>query len=235
MDLYLPRIIKEFRPKCANVNDNLAKSEALILIEKLLADISEIVRSGLLKHLELVPSIQGLHLIREEALKVEIPLDWDEICEEINIPRNFDVWCYYFQDVLTKRVQYLATKKISEFTDLMNTQITKILNDTTKKIQTEADLRWYIWEENNSNDDHRVLTMKTKGFSPVIVKLCEDIDAAYLELLKDVSLYLYGTEYQGKDDFFDRISSQSNNKKKFVDREKLETHLKDECLNSINK
>lgn len=64
--------------------------------------------------------------------------------------------------------------------------------------------------------------MKTLGYSQNVVNLCEKLDSKYFELLVDVSQYLYGKEFN--DDVI--ILTQLKNKKKFVDREELENHLR---------
>ena len=64
--------------------------------------------------------------------------------------------------------------------------------------------------------------MKTLGFSQNIVTLCSKLDGKYLELLVDVSQYLYGREYE--DDII--ILTHLKNRRKFIDREELESHLR---------
>lgn len=71
--------------------------------------------------------------------------------------------------------------------------------------------------------------MKTKGYSSNIVKLCAELDGKYLELLEDVSLYLYGIEHTNvRDDVKFPILKEAYDKK-FVDRNEVEEFLKSEC------
>jgi hypothetical protein len=78
--------------------------------------------------------------------------------------------------------------------------------------------------------------MKTRGYSQNIVKLCEKLDGKYLDLLLDVSQYLYGKEFA--DDVI--MLTHMKDKKKFIDKEELENHLRAEstkklnCFNSIS-
>lgn len=74
------------------------------------------------------------------------------------------------------------------------------------------------------------LSMKTKGFSPTIVKLCDKIDEKVLAFLQDISFYLYGKE-------FDEESFEVTNKlrslymeSKFADRNVLESHIRQESV-----
>lgn len=69
--------------------------------------------------------------------------------------------------------------------------------------------------------------MKTNGFSKTTVKLCEKFDVEFLELLKDVHVYLYGKEYESSTPVlpFKEVKMEI----KFVDREKLENALRIYC------
>lgn len=68
------------------------------------------------------------------------------------------------------------------------------------------------------------LSMKTKGYSPSIVKLCLDLDQKFLELINDLSLYLYGKDSKQMTGI-----SIKENSRKYVDKKELENVLKDEC------
>lgn len=65
---YIPDIIKQFRPKYKN------KLDESLDIQSALADwlkfTQQSVHNGLEKSLNLVTSVKGLHIIREEALKI---------------------------------------------------------------------------------------------------------------------------------------------------------------------
>lgn len=75
--------------------------------------------------------------------------------------------------------------------------------------------------------------MKTHGFSKSTVKLCERFDANFLDLLKDVYLYLYGKEYEGSIIVLPFIDAKKDIK--FVDREKLEHELRISCRKSSDR
>lgn len=73
--------------------------------------------------------------------------------------------------------------------------------------------------------------MKTKGFSKSVVDLCEKMDRKYLELLEDVSQYLYGKEYKTVKNFT-TVSKDLKSKRKFVDKAEIENHLRVQCVQS---
>lgn len=70
--------------------------------------------------------------------------------------------------------------------------------------------------------------MSTNGFTENTVKLCEKFDSSFLELLKDVYVYLYGKNYEGG-----TIITVPFTEINVVDRENLENCLRTSCtLNS---
>lgn len=68
---YIPEIIRNFRPKCRTSN-TLSTSDMHRVIEDWLKDTADIINRGLKKSLELVIHMKGLHIIRQEALKLGI-------------------------------------------------------------------------------------------------------------------------------------------------------------------
>lgn len=69
--------------------------------------------------------------------------------------------------------------------------------------------------------------MKTKGFSHNILRLCSKLDNSYSTLLKDLSLYLYGTRSEETES--GRIISANVLQERFVDTRELEEYLRNEC------
>lgn len=73
--------------------------------------------------------------------------------------------------------------------------------------------------------------MKTKGFSKNIVALCDKMDSKYLELLHDISQYLYGEEYSMLKNYT-IVSKDYKFKKKFIDRIDIENHVRNQSVHS---
>lgn len=71
--------------------------------------------------------------------------------------------------------------------------------------------------------------MKTKGYSQNIVELCNNMDSKYLDLLEDVSQYLYGKEYSS-DINFSVVLKDFKFKRKYVDKTEIENHLRTESV-----
>ncbi|CAH1981180.1 unnamed protein product [Acanthoscelides obtectus] len=230
--LYIPEIIKQFRPKC-NFSTDVVNSlkEAKSVVECWLQCTLVTVEDGLKKALQLITNIKGLHLTREESLKIDLPENWENICKESHLPEHFDVWSYFFQKFITLRCRELITKKVSENTSQIQNCISYTLDQVLKLGKSELDLRWYSWVEepgdiSRSENCHRGLSMKTRGYSHNIIELCKKVDDKYLALLEDASQYLYGKEYNDGMNF---IVKDFKFKRKFVDRDDIENHLRNEC------
>lgn len=100
----------------------------------------------------------------------------------------------------------------------------------------EHDLRWFVWKDSPSDipqklthniglDGKRSLLMKTKGYSPNVVQLCEDFDNSLYELLSDLEHYLYDTvcNLNIKDNLSSKNISVIPNT--FSDRAEIQDHL----------
>ncbi|KAF2904284.1 hypothetical protein ILUMI_01887 [Ignelater luminosus] len=233
--VYITDIIKQFRPKWNNnIKFESSTNQIPIIVKNWLSNTADDIKKGLEHSLELITNIKGLHIIREESLKIELPKNWDVICSETNLPTNFHVWYYFFQALITARAKILISKKVSANSISLQDSIEKTLSDAMKTEPFEGDLRWYTWKEeegdvSRTENKHLGLSMKTKGYSSNIVQLCAQLDRKYLELLEDVSLYLYGIEHTNvRDDIKLPIIKEAYDKK-FVDRNEVEEFLKSEC------
>nr|CAH7720903.1 unnamed protein product [Callosobruchus chinensis] len=229
---YIPEIIKQFRPKCNFSTDTVnSLKEAKSVVESWLQSTLITVEEGLKKSLQLITNIKGLHLTRVESLKIALPENWGEICRELHLTEEFNVWLYFFQNFITLRCRELISKKVSVNTKEIQECISRTLDEALKSGMPEVDLRWYAWVEepgdiSRSENCHRGLSMKTRGYSQNIIELCKKVDDKYLALLEDASQYLYGEEYSTG---MDLNVKDFKFKRKFVDRNDIENHLSIEC------
>lgn len=134
-------------------------------------------------------------------------------------------------------------------TDIITDKWTDALNDLKSNIIElldkvahdkcefpEHDLRWFVWKDsptdipqkltkNGELDNKRPLLMKAKGYSPKVIKLCENFDKSLHALLTDLEHYLYETErvMTIKDSMFTaNISLIAHS---FSDRNEVQEHL----------
>lgn len=82
---------------------------------------------------------------------IEVPENWEMICTESNLPEGFNVWYYFFQELISKRAEDIITKKVSENVEALHTELKSTLTDVRKLKSSEVDLRWYLWSEESSD------------------------------------------------------------------------------------
>lgn len=85
----------------------------------------------------------------------EMPKDWEEICQSINLPKNFSAWHYFFQNLITQRAQQLIANSVKMNIDKFNADINDSLTNSKKYKLNELDLRQFIWSE-DTKDIHRI-------------------------------------------------------------------------------
>ncbi len=56
------------------------------------------------KLLDLIVSIKGLYNVREEAISINLPENWNSIWEELSLPR-ISFWIEFFQPIITRRAK----------------------------------------------------------------------------------------------------------------------------------
>lgn len=110
-------------------------------------------------------------------------------------------------------------------------EIKESIDDSVRNWK-DNDLLTYSWSEESTDvsrleNEHSGLSMKTKGYAPLVIKLCRHMDNKHLEFLKDTSFYFYGREFDS-DEF--KTNPKQKEEKKFTDRDKLERHLRSECV-----
>ena len=234
---YLPTVTKTHKPFARLEFSGVALEDLQKNLKSWLDWTRSFTASEISKLLYLVTSVKGIHIIREEALAVQVPENWNSIWEDLGLP-SVNFWSEFFQPLLTKRVKGIVADKWKE--NLANLKLS--ISDLLLKVSNEKfeypehDLRWFVWKDSPTDipqnlsknvglDHKRSLLMKAKGFSPNVVKLCEDFDESLYVLLSDLEQYLYETEQlsSAKDNLLDiNISLVFN---KFSDREEIQNDL----------
>ncbi|KAK9679205.1 hypothetical protein QE152_g40204 [Popillia japonica] len=234
---YVPEIISQFRPKCSFTTSKEWKEDLENCVKEWLHFTTDTIDKALEERLELITSIKGLYIIREEALKTNIPDDWITICTQAYLPSDYNVWYYFFQKLITKRALHLISKKVKSNIESLQSELVRLLEEVDTSNESEKDLRWYTWHEDTDDvskmeNVHTGLSMKTKGYSNNIIKLCNRADVKYLDILNDMSYYLYGKEYDSSQSMSKFSQAMHKRDRKYSDHEKLQTHLTTECIKS---
>ena len=211
---FLPSMIKDYNPfdkansklKELDTDKNFRISHIQKSIQSWLEWVAEFCNKEVTKLLELVISIKGLYYVREEAVSINLPENWNSIWAELSLPR-ITFWVEFFQPLISNRVKSIINDKWIESITVLKSDIAELLNKVIneKFDYPEHDLRWFVWKDSPSDipqkltkngglDNKRSLLMKTKGYSPNILKLCESLDISLQALLSDLEQYLYETE-----------------------------------------
>ncbi|XP_053975491.1 conserved oligomeric Golgi complex subunit 1 isoform X1 [Hylaeus volcanicus] len=203
---FLPSVTKQHKPFVQDTPKNLLLPDLQESIKSWLHWVSEFCNREVTKLLNLIVSIKGLYYVREEAVSINLPENWNSIWEELSLPR-ITFWVEFFQPIISQRAKSIINDKWLETVAALKSDIAELLNKIVhdKFEYPEHDLRWFVWKDSPSDiphkltkngglDNRRSLLMKTKGYSPNILKLCENFDSSLHALLSDLEQYLYETE-----------------------------------------
>ncbi|XP_017889785.1 conserved oligomeric Golgi complex subunit 1 isoform X2 [Ceratina calcarata] len=203
---FLPAVTKQHKPFAVQTSENFSISDIQRSIKFWLDWVAEFSNREITKLLNLIISIKGLYYVREEAVSISLPENWNSIWEKLSLPR-ITFWVEFFQPLISSRVKSIINDKWAEAVTTLKSDVVdllaKVINE--KFEYPEHDLRWFIWKDSPSDipqklskngglDNKRSLLMKTKGYSPNILKLCEHFDTNLHALLADLEQYLYETE-----------------------------------------
>lgn len=236
---YLPIVTKNHKPFEKDQFIDLLPSDLSKSVQNWLEWIREFTSREVPKLLNIVTSIKGIYNIREESLAVVLPENWGQMWSELPLPiPNF--WAAFYQPLLTMRVKTIIVDKWTEALKSLKTNISVLINkvNNDKFEFPEHDLRWLVWKDSLCDipqklsktgglDAKRSLLMKAWGYSPNVVKLCEDFDKNLHILLLDLEQYLYESERipSVKTDLL--AMSLSSISDKFVDRSEIQENLQD--------
>ncbi|XP_012251073.2 conserved oligomeric Golgi complex subunit 1 [Athalia rosae] len=241
---FLSPFAKSHKPSSRGEIEPVSAAELATNVTNWLSWVQSFVKCEVSKLLALVTSVKGIHNIRENALALDVPENWESMCKNLSLQRTINLWADYFQPLLTERVKEILSCKWDEALSSLKTDLFETLNKVAheKSEYPEHDLRWYVWKDSPSDipqklnktgaDNERLLLMKTRGFSPNLAKLCENFDKNLLSLLEDLQLYLYENQKStAKDVLAIKISTTFN---KFIDREIIQEQLQIISTKKIN-
>ncbi|XP_023288595.1 conserved oligomeric Golgi complex subunit 1 isoform X2 [Orussus abietinus] len=241
----LPTIATNHKPFFGIQFKDLSLSEIQESINTWLKWVRELIDIEMTKLLNLITSVRGIYNVREEVLTVHIPENWVSMWKGLSLPvLNF--WAEFFKPLLTKRIKGIIVDKWNNALTNLKVAVSDLLSKVSREQHEfpEHDLRWYVWKDspadipqqltkNSYADNKRSLLIKSKGFSPSLVKLCQDFDKSLLDLLLDLEQYLYETN---------KVMSAKNNlltidisvvSNKFADREELQEDLQNVSTSKI--
>ncbi|XP_043288617.1 conserved oligomeric Golgi complex subunit 1 isoform X2 [Venturia canescens] len=245
LEKFLPNVTKNHKPFSKEEFINVDRKEMSKILESWFSWIEKLGRTEISRLLNLVTSIRGVFNIREETLALESLENWNDITEELGLSRK-NFWAVYYQPILTKRVKEIISEKWQESMNLLKSKLCQYLDEVSRsKCEfPENDLRWWVWKDSSSDIPQKLgknmenkkksLLMKSRGFSPNMVEVCENFDLSLEPLLKDLEQYLYESEKprKSKDNLFS--INLSSNFDKFGDRSEIQENLQNTSTTMID-
>jgi len=104
LEEFLPSVTKNHKPFVQDVPNNFPLSILQDRVKSWLEWVNEFSNLEVTKLLDLIVSIKGLYNVREEAISVNLPENWNSIWEELSLPR-ISFWMEFFQPIITKRAK----------------------------------------------------------------------------------------------------------------------------------
>lgn len=171
LEEFLPSVTKHHKPFVQDIPKNFSLSALQDSVKSWLEWVNDFSNLEVTKLLDLIVSIKGLYNVREEAISVNLPENWNSIWEELSLPR-ISFWMEFFQPIITKRAKcnyiYIKDKGfyllliindnlltgiiMNKWTDSLadlKSDIAELLDKVAydKFEFPEHDLRWFVWKD----------------------------------------------------------------------------------------
>lgn len=101
---FLPSVTKNHKLFVQDVPRNFSLSVLQENVKSWLEWVNDFSNREVTKLLDLIVSVKGLYNVREEAISVNLPENWNSIWEELSLPR-ISFWTEFFQPIITKRAK----------------------------------------------------------------------------------------------------------------------------------
>ncbi|KAK6631496.1 hypothetical protein RUM44_006023 [Polyplax serrata] len=209
---HLSPLVLNFRPKTYKQLTPLSLDHIRRVSSTWLSNVEKLFRVEITKILLLVDDIRRLHkIIKEEVLEVEYPKNWNETIQSTLGLNSLNIYQKFLKSFVMDRIKELIqTSWQNSLNDLLvylNKVDEDILKDRAK--QPENDIVWFVWKENKV-DVAQAIRLKTLGYTPRVMELCNRMDTYAVQLLEDVKLYV------GEDPIFKSINENDNSEANLI-------------------
>lgn len=122
--------------------------------------------------------------------------------EKLYLPSNLDLYKFYYQPLINNRVEEIIVTAWKDVVQQIHIEIKDLLKIEHRQ---NTQLKTYLWTEDqldiplslkqalSSDKQHHKLLLKTKGYTPGIVAVCQSLDDKMKILFDDLKLYLSGS------------------------------------------
>ncbi|XP_059611184.1 conserved oligomeric Golgi complex subunit 1 [Phlebotomus argentipes] len=208
----LPGIITEFKPQ---VSMSEIKAESFQrMTNSWLEKLNLATKTALKSLIDLISSVKVIHDIKRQAMAMEKPRDWESICQKLYLPEDFAVYEYFYQKLLNERVKDIIETSWEGTLEAVQQDVEKLIqtpekssNSVRKMVWTEeaSDIPQSLQQAMSPDQKSHKLLMKTRGYSPGIVAVCESLDKRLELLFSDLSNYVSGESQRLSDEITDTL------------------------------
>ena len=101
---FLPLVTKQHKPFATHTFEKFSILDLQKSIKAWLDWVAEFCNREITKLLDLIISIKGLYYVREEAVSINLPENWNSIWEKLSLPK-ITFWVEFFQPLISHRVK----------------------------------------------------------------------------------------------------------------------------------
>ena len=101
---FLPSVTKHHKPFVQDIPKTFSLPALQSSVKSWLEWVNNFSNLEITKLLDLIVSIKGLYNVREEAISINLPENWNSIWEELSLPR-ISFWIEFFQPIITRRAK----------------------------------------------------------------------------------------------------------------------------------
>lgn len=153
--------------------------------------------------IDMIASIKTIHYVKSESMAIIKPKNWQEMLQKLYLPLNLDLYQFYYQPLINRRIENIIrnslSKNIAETYDLMENQLRaqhKATYVVKNIIWTEEpdDIPLSLKQALSADRQNHKFLLKTRGYTQIIVEICNLLDANMKTLFSELKLYLSHTD-----------------------------------------
>ncbi|KAI5722001.1 hypothetical protein M8J76_002161 [Diaphorina citri] len=197
---HLPDAIQQYK-----INSITLKAVDLEMVgSKILSWLSNMKREievGVERSLKFVLSVKLIQDIHNSA--DQVPDNFPVLIKELSLPDSLNIWSEMYQVLIIEKAKHLISIKWGQCFDSVHAEVLRSIKscNSEKNKESELDLRWYTWKESNTDlevhekkssgntgdiSNTSGLLLKSHGYTPRVVSLCNSIQAKIGTLDKDL-------------------------------------------------
>ncbi|KAL1452703.1 hypothetical protein WDU94_006907 [Cyamophila willieti] len=193
---HLPEVVHKYK-----TNEMTLKSINLETITSnilgWLTNMKQEVEVGVERSLKFVMSLKLVQDIHNSAH--DIPHNLEQVVRNLSLPDSLNIWREMYMRLIVEKAKHLILIKWSHCFDSVHAEVLRSIKscNSEKNKESELDLRWYTWKESNadlevhekkSSDSNPTsgLLLKSHGYTPRVVSLCNSIQSKISSLDKDL-------------------------------------------------